>query len=615
MGLKKGLGFLDVFAIAAGAMISSGLFILPGLAYAKAGPAMIFAYIIAGILVIPTILAKAELATAMPKAGGVYFFVARSIGMAPGMLAGIASWFSLSLKSAFALIGIGAFAVLIFPGISILQIKLIAVAACLFFMMINMLGAKPAGRIQIIMVFFLVSILVFYVARGALFTHSEKYIPFMPFGIGSLLATAGLVFVSYGGLTKIASIAEEVKNPGRNIPLGMVLAFVIVLGLYITVAYVTVGVVDPQILAKTLTPISDGARAFWGITGIILTAVAAVLAFTSTANAGIMAASRAPMAMGRDRLLPKLFSRLSQRSKTPNISIMVTAAFMILVIIFLDIETLVKAASTMKLLLFIMVNIALIIMRESKIANYQPKFKALFYPWLQIIGIIGYGLLIIEMGRTPLLVTGIFIVCSLLWYLLYAGPRIKQESALMYVVERITDRKIVTDRLRDELREVVKEREEIIEDKFDESIKHALIIDFVEEIHFDAFIEVAADKLGPRTGMKKEDLIQLFIEREKQSCTALRPGLAIPHIIIPGAKRFEVLLVRARKGIIFPDAQDPVHIVFALVGTQDMRNSHLRALMAIAQITQRREFDKKWAEARSIEDLRDIILLGKRHRS
>jgi amino acid transporter len=507
MKLKKGLGLSDVFAIAAGAMISSGLFILPGLAFAKAGPAMILAYIIAGILVIPTMLAKAELATAMPKAGGVYFYVTRSMGIAPGTFAGMAAWFSLSLKSAFALVGIGAFAILLNPGITILHIKLIAIACCLFFIMLNILGTKPVGRLQISMVFLLISILIIYVARGAILTQSERFIPFMPFGFTPVFATAGLVFVSYGGLTKIVSIAEEVKNPGRNIPLGMLLAFTVVLGLYITVGFVTVGIIDPSTLANTLTPISEGAKILWGVPGIIITAIAALLAFVSTANAGILAASRTPLAMSRDQLLPGFLQKVSHKFRTPHNSILFTGIFMIAVILFLNLENLVKAASTMKILLFITANLSLIIMRESKIPNYQPKFKAPLYPWLQIIGIIGCGFLIIKMGRVPLMITGIFATCSMLWYFFYLRPKISRESAIMYLVERVTDRQIVTDSLKDELREIVKARDEIIEDEFDKLVKDALILNFDEKIHFDDFIKIAADKLSQRTGLKPKNLI------------------------------------------------------------------------------------------------------------
>lgn len=114
-GLKRDLGLLDVFCIASGAMISSGLFILPSIGFSKAGPAVIVSYIIASLLVIPAMLSKAELATAMPKAGGTYFFIDRSMGPMMGTIGGFAAWFSLAFKSAFALLGIGIFAMLINP--------------------------------------------------------------------------------------------------------------------------------------------------------------------------------------------------------------------------------------------------------------------------------------------------------------------------------------------------------------------------------------------------------------------------------------------------------------------------------------------------------------------
>jgi len=96
--LKKELTFLDIFCVATGAMISSGLFILPGLAFARAGPAVILSYVIAGIFCLPTLLSMAELTTAMPKAGGDYFYIMRGFGPLLGTLAGFSTWFSLSLK-------------------------------------------------------------------------------------------------------------------------------------------------------------------------------------------------------------------------------------------------------------------------------------------------------------------------------------------------------------------------------------------------------------------------------------------------------------------------------------------------------------------------------------
>jgi len=103
--LKKQLNLIDIFCVATGAMISSGLFILPGLAFNKAGPSVILSYIIAGILCIPTLLSNAELVTAMPKAGGDYYFIIRSLGPLVGTISGFLGWLALSLKSAFAIFG------------------------------------------------------------------------------------------------------------------------------------------------------------------------------------------------------------------------------------------------------------------------------------------------------------------------------------------------------------------------------------------------------------------------------------------------------------------------------------------------------------------------------
>jgi len=216
MALKKELGLLGVFAIASGAMISSGLFILPGLAFQKAGPAMVLSYIIAGILVLPTVFSKAELVTAMPKAGGDYFYITRSMGAVAGTIAGLASWFSLSLKSAFALVGMGIFTLLINPALSMSEIKLIAIGLCIIFMLINLVGIKEAGTTQILLVVFLVAILVLYVIGGFTTIIPGRFTPFAPHGVLSIFSTAGLVFISFGGLTKVASVAEEVRNPIRN---------------------------------------------------------------------------------------------------------------------------------------------------------------------------------------------------------------------------------------------------------------------------------------------------------------------------------------------------------------------------------------------------------------
>lgn len=614
MGLKKDLKLLDVFAISTGAMISSGLFVLPGLAYAMSGPAMILAYMLASLLIIPSMLAKAELSTAMPKAGGTYFFIDRSLGPLLGTFGGFANWFSVSLKSAFALVGIGAFALLVKPDISYQEIKLIAIVACIIFTVFNIVSVKMTGYSQILLVIALIVILFIYIGRGFILTHPDRYIPFMPKGFWSVVSTAGLVFVSFGGLTKVSSIAEEVENPTRNIPLGMILSYLLVTALYVLAIGVTVGITDGKMLSGSLIPLTLGASEIMGTPGLIILSIGAMAAFISTANAGILAASRSPLAMSRDQLLPEFFGKVHPKLKTPIISILITSGFMIAVILFLQVEDLVKTASTLMIILFMMVNISVIIMRESKIQNYQPKFKVPFYPFTPIIALFLYGFLLIEMGLIPILISMLFLFFGGIIYIGYSRKKISRISALMHVVERITAKELHSKTLENELREIIIERDKILADRFDELIKNCEILDIEQSLTIEEAFKHISEILSNRCNINKDLIYNNFLERERQSGTVIKPGLAIPHIIVPGENRFDVLLVRAKTGLIFSKVNHPVHAMFVLVGSIDERNYHLRALMAIANIAQESTFETRWMAARNKDELRDIILLSNRKR-
>ena len=614
MKLKKELGLASVFCIATGAMISSGLFVLPGLAFAKAGPAMILAYLLAGVLVVPAMLSKAELATAMPKAGGSYFYIERSMGALPGTLAGLASWFSLALKSAFALVGIGAFARLIWPDLTETEIKAIAIGFCLVFTLLNLVGIKHVGRAQVLLVAILLGTLGLYIIFAAPAVKHDYFADFMPHGLGSVFATAAFVFVSYGGLTKVASVAEEVKNPGRNVPLGMFLAFLVVQLAYLLVTFVTVGLVENTALSGSLTPISLGAKVAMGNAGVIILAAGAMLAFITTANSGILSASRSPMAMSRDDLLPRFLGKINHRFQTPHISIIATTIFMIAVIAFLSIENLVKTASTMMILMFLFVNISLIIMRASKLQNYRPVFHCPLYPWIQIAAIILYIFLIIEMGPVPLLITAGFAVLAVGWYMLYGKVRVGRESAFIYMVRRITSKKLGDGGLDQELKKIVMEREGISEDRFDKLIQSCTILDIAESIRAKDMFNQAAGILAKELDMSEDDVLELLLARERESSTVIQPGLAIPHIVVDGENIFDLVLIRSKEGIIFSDLNQPVHTVFVLIGSRDQRNFHLKALMAIAHIVEEPEFEKRWMAAENPEQLRDVVLLSGRTR-
>jgi APA family basic amino acid/polyamine antiporter len=609
MKLKKELTLLDVFCIASGAMISSGLFILPGLAHARAGPAVVVSYLVAGLLAMTGMLSQAELVSAMPKAGGTYFYVTRAMGPTVGTVDGLITWFSLSLKSAFALVGMAAFASLLVN----FNMQLVAVSLSLVFIIINLVGIKEASRAQVGLVLGLLAVLIFYVARGIPAVKIQHFEPFAPMGVGAVFSTAGFVFISYGGLLKIASISEEVKDPGRVIPLGMILSLLVVTILYMLVVFVTTGVLGTSQLDNSLRPISDGAAVFMGQAGVIALGIAAILAFVSTANAGLMAASRYPLALSRDGLLPGFLQRISLRFKTPHVSILVTGVFMIIAL-FLRLDILVKAASAVLILTYMFSCLSVIVLRESRLQNYQPSFSAPLYPWVQIAGILGFGLLLIEMGREALIASSILIMSGLFVYWFYGRIRSSREYALIYLIERITAKELTTRSLETELREVIRERDDILKDRFDRAVEDAVVLDVDLGISMEDFFQLAADRMAERLRMEPDVLFDLLIEREKESTTVLSPHLAIPHIILEGEHKFDILLARCQPGVRFPGVGHDVHAIFLLAGTRDERPFHLRSLAAIAQIVQDPHFEQRWMAARRKDDLRDLILLGKRRR-
>jgi APA family basic amino acid/polyamine antiporter len=617
--LKKQLGLADVFSIAAGAMISSGLFILPAIAYSKAGPAVILSYLIASFLILPSALSKAELATAMPMAGGTYFFVERSFGSLFGLFSGFANWFSLALKSAFAVVGMAVMIEVVLQmtfaiGLNQWHLKAIGVICCLFFMALNIVSVKHTSKVQVLLVGILLTILFLFIIIGSNSVKAIRFSNFMDKGWLKVLSTVGLVFISYGGITKVASIAEEVKNPGRNLFLGMILAWFIVSLFYIGVVIITVGVVDGQELAESYVPISLAAEKFLGLPGFALLGIAAIAAFVTTANGGILAASRSPMAMSRDRLLPPVLAHINSRFKTPHLSVLLTGGFMVLAIVFLDIESLVKTASTLMIILFILDNASVIIMRESRIQSYRPQFKSPLYPFLHIAAILVYGFLIIDMGKVPLLITSAFFALSVLWYFLYVSKHVCRASAVMHIVERVTARDLKTVTLENELRDILLQRDDIIEDRFDQLIKGCEILDVEGRKAAEEAFRTVSEILAKRLDVNEYVLFEKFLHREAEGGTVVQPGFAIPHIVVEGDRKFDILLVRARDGIVFSGAVDPVRIMFVLAGSKDERNYHLRALMAIAQIAQEKQFEDRWLAARDIEAIRNLILLSTRKR-
>ena len=438
--LERDLGLLSVLAISIGAMIGSGIFILPALALKIAGPAVILAYLLAGLLVVPAALSKSEMATAMPEAGGTYIYIERGMGPLLGTIAGVGTWFSLSFKGALALVGGVPYLLLLFD----LPLQPVALGLATLLILVNLVGAKQTGRLQVVIVVVMLAALGWFAAGSAPQVGTANYANFFGDGLFGLLEATGLVFVSYAGVTKVASVAEEIESPGRNIPLGILGSLAFTTILYVAIVAVLVGVTDPGSVAGSLTPVAVAAEATLGRFGVIAVILAAILALISTANAGILSSSRYPFAMSRDQLAPPSLSTISERFGTPVTSITLTGAVLLLLIAFVPILEIAKLASAFQILVFALINLAVIAFREGSM-EYEPEFDSPLYPWMQLFGTASGLLLLTQMGTVALVGAVAIIVGSVVWYLLYVSPRVDREGAATDAVRRRVGRDVLAD--------------------------------------------------------------------------------------------------------------------------------------------------------------------------
>lgn len=433
--LERDLGLYATFTVSIGAMVGSGIFVLPGLAAKMAGPAVILAYPLAGLVVLPAALSKAEMATAMPESGGTYLYIDRAMGPLPGTIAGLGAWFTLVFKSAFALVGLGQYLLLL----TVVPTTAVALGLGVVLIGVNLVGVRQTGRLQSTVVTIVLLALAVFVSVGAINVTSVNYHPFYPSGGLGIVSAAALVFVSYAGVTKIASVAEEVEEPGTTIPWAIIGSIGVMIALYTLVVYVAVGVVPGTELHESLVPMAIAAGRFLGPTGSSAIAAVAVLALVSMANAGILAASRYPLAMSRDRLAPDSLSVIGDRFSTPVYSIGVTGVVLLVLIWRVPVIDLAKLASAFQILVFVFVNAALVAFRESELASYEPAFVAPYYPWVQLFGIGGGLVLLTQMGWLPIVGAVGMVVAGVVWYRVYGRERTAREGAAVDAIRRTTD--------------------------------------------------------------------------------------------------------------------------------------------------------------------------------
>ena len=435
--LERTIGLAGVIIISLSAMLGSGLFVLPSLAANMMGEGIWLAYVLAASVVLPGALSKSELSSAMPTSGGSYVYIERTYGPLLGTIAGLGLWASFLLKAAFALLGLSAYMLVVSIYFDFeIDMEKVALFVLLIVVVINLLGVKKIKLIQAPIVGFAVLLLVGLSLKAIIFNDIDFIGPGKaafetdPY---TLAETAAFVFVAYAGVTKVAAIAEEIKNPGRNLPGGMLISLLAATILYASVAYMIMATLDGEwwIVEGEVVenPVYIFAHALGGSTLGVIAAILAIFTMASMALAGVLAASRYLFAMARDNLLPQALEEVNAKWETPHWPIILTGIAMALAILYLPVSDVAKLASGFQIMIFIVVNSCVIVLRKTAKENpdYNPTYISPLYPFIQIWGIVGGIGLVIIMGEKAFIGALAAIIIGLISYYSYgkkhAHPR------------------------------------------------------------------------------------------------------------------------------------------------------------------------------------------------
>ena len=421
-----------------GTMIGAGIFILPAIAAEGAGPASSISFGIAGFVALLAALSLAELATGMPISGGSYHYVNRGLGSFFGSIVGWGMWTGLMFASAFYMVGFGQYIV---ESVGFLDgralIVLIGILGLGLIVGMNYYGTEESSGAQNLMIGTEFLIVLIYTGVGLFFIETANLVDFAPTGPSGIVATTGTVFVTFLGFEIIATVAGEIKKPGKLIPLTMVLSVVGVTILYMIIMIVSTGVIPYQELGGSLVPVADVAVVFLGSIGVVAIVFAAVIAAISSSNSSILAASRVLFAMGRDNLMSDWLNATHDRFHTPHRAIIATGGVTAgLIGIGLEVEAIVallaEVASFSFLVTYGLVHVSLVVFRRADPPAYDPDFAVpgVLYPIVPILGVALSVFVIAQMTR-PVQIVGTGIVAlGAIWYVVYARTN-NVESGLL----------------------------------------------------------------------------------------------------------------------------------------------------------------------------------------
>jgi basic amino acid/polyamine antiporter, APA family len=456
--LAREMSVLDATLIGVGAMIGAGIFVLIGIAAGVAGPALILSFILNGLIAFLTAMSYAELGSCYHDAGGGYLWVKEGLPKWNGFISGWMSWFAHAVACSLYALGFGAYFQHVLGEFSLTMPqwgffspqKILAASVAIFFAYVNFRGASETGKIGNLVTITKIIILLIFIGFGLELILRQgdwrtTFSPFIPNGIGGVFRAMGLTFIAFQGFEVIAQSSEEIKNPRKNIPKAVFLSLLIVLPIYILVAFVALGTVKPEGMApwdylaqQKETALVNVARNFF-VGGGVLILIGGLISTISALNATIYSSSRVAFAMGRDRNFPKFFSKVHHKNFTPHWSILISLVIIVLMAVSLPIEDVASAADIMFLLLFLQVNIAMIRLRKKR-ADLDRGFFVPLFPYLTIAGILMLLFLAVYMFNYSLIawiVTLIWIGIGLLVYRFYAADSEIEHVRKVTTLDRI----------------------------------------------------------------------------------------------------------------------------------------------------------------------------------
>lgn len=374
--LKRDLNLLAAVAVGLGAIIGAGIFVVTGVAAGIAGASFLIGLLIAGLVATFNALSSAQLAATYPQSGGTYEYGHQVLKPAFGFAAG---WMFLASKLAAGgtvALGFAHYLSALIPG---LPERPVAIAAVLLLTLVNYFGIQKTGLLNTAIVSVSVLSLLTFVIAGIPSINLQNLQPFAPAGWGGILRSAALLFFAYTGYARLATLGEEVREPRKTIPRAIIMALTIAAALYAAVAFVAVANLGATGMAASPSPIEAAAKAFIWPQVSEMVAIGATTAMLGVLLSQILGISRMIFAMARRGDLPSALAHVHPVHAVPDRGIFLTAAAMLLVILFGTLEVIVATAAFTILLYYSIANLA----------AFRMRLEDRLYPrWIPVLGFI-----------------------------------------------------------------------------------------------------------------------------------------------------------------------------------------------------------------------------------